>query len=192
MGWAAVVMVVEGRRSVARSLWRPEEEELSGKCVRARVRSIVRPTDAAALSGRKKRESERGGKTGVSLSLSLSFPTPADNEACLPPSVRSFVRPAVSYNRLSSSSSFPPFALPNILPSSSSFSVGGAQPTREGGVCVRERRRGNKALLRDISHRCKEEKISPISNTIHHHHTFAETKHNHYNQRERESIRITV
>ncbi len=88
MGWAVVVMVVEGRRS----LWRPEEEELSGKCVRARVRSIVRPTDAAALSGRKKRESERGGGKDGGLSLFLSFPTPADNEACLPPSVRSFVR----------------------------------------------------------------------------------------------------
>ena len=122
-----------------------------------------------ALWTKEKRVRKGGGKDG-GLSLSLSFPTPADNEACLPPSVRSFVRPAVSYNRLSSSSSssssFPPFALPNILPSSSSFSVGGAQPTREGGACVRERRRGNKALLRDISHRCKEEKISPISNTI--------------------------
>ncbi len=115
MGWAAVVMVVEGRRSVARSLWRPEEEELSGKCVRARVRSIVRPTDAAALSGRKKRESERGeGKTGVSLSLFLSRRRPTTKHASLPPFVRSFDR-----RSLTTGSPPPPLSLLSPSPTSS-------------------------------------------------------------------------
>ena len=156
------------------------------------VPSFAPPTLLRSLDERK--ESQKGGEGKTGVSLSLSFFPDAGRQRSMPPSLRSFVR---SFDRRSLTtgsppSSFPPFALPNILPSSSSFSVGGAQPTREGGVCVRERRRGNKALLRDISHRCKEEKISPISNTIHHHHTFAATKHNHYNQRERESIRIAV
>ncbi len=137
MGWAAVVMVVEGRRS----LWRPEEEELSGKCVRARVRSIVRPTDAAALSGRKKRESERGGGKdgGLSLSLFLSRRRPTTKHASLPPFVRSFVRPAVSYNRLSSLL-FPSFRPPQHPPLLLLlFSGGRATDERGRRVCEREK-----------------------------------------------------